>query len=155
MIDFTVEVLDFYPEEPNKKKSCFVGTLKIRIPEMGLTLMGIRVLNIEGSFKYEVPSSKTICHKTHKSVRFPHIAFESKEAKEKFIGLLMAEAPQIMARDAVKYAKNPRKIQDHSQAKKQEIKPAVKLYDKNKIPSFDKEYIDLPPLKSRKKCPSQ
>lgn len=80
-----IEVLEFYPFDENKNNDFIRGTLKIRLPEQGMVIMGIFASRSKGRYFFKLPSRTGADHKTGEKVEYPIVIFEDKEKNKELI----------------------------------------------------------------------
>jgi len=124
---YSVEIIDYYPENLDKKELFFKGTMKIFIPELGIELLNINVYQFEkGDYRFNFHYFKGFHHETKKVVRYPLLSFRDKNSARQIFKTLNKEGVKFME----KYMKEP---------------------IGKKLPPNSGEWITLPSLKSRNK----
>jgi hypothetical protein len=73
-----VEILDFYPIEKNENKGTLTGTLRIKLPDLGIHILGIFVFRKNDFWQFRLPGRSGTHHETGASVRYPFIVFEER-----------------------------------------------------------------------------
>jgi len=130
-----IEVLEFYPFEENKDNGVIKGTLKIRLPDQGMVIMGIFASGSKGRYFFRLPFRTGINHETGERVDYPTVLFEDKEKQKALIeairekGQLFIEARLAdTERPLISSPKPPRAVRQGEEAdekqSRQEAKPA-------------------------------
>src|ERR1700722_5707218 len=76
-----VEIIEFYPLEKNEDKT-LTGTLRVKLPDLGVHILGIYVSKRKDFWYFSLPGTKGIHHETGKNIRYPFIAFEDREKQQ-------------------------------------------------------------------------
>lgn len=71
-----VEIIEFYPMYRNKSKQRIAGTVRVKLPEMGIYLSGVFVSKKRDNWYVSLPEKKGICHKTGKQIAYTTVYFE-------------------------------------------------------------------------------
>jgi hypothetical protein len=87
-----IEIIEFYPVEYCKEKGILTGTLRIKLPDIGIHIMGIYVSKRKDYWHFMLPRQKGVNHQTGESVHYPFIAFEDKERQAQLINAIRQQA---------------------------------------------------------------
>jgi len=120
-----IEIIEFYLKEQNESKGFLNGTMRIKLPEIEIHILGINVVKKKDNWFFELPSRIGFDHLKEKATRYPCFSFEDKEKQRSLI-----EAIKIKGKEFVEAwtAKNG----SHRSFK-----------------TAEKEYVDLPPRQNR------
>lgn len=91
-----VEIIEFYPIECREDKELLTGTLRIRLPDIGIQILGIFVSKNKDSWFFALPGRKGVDHKTGKAVRYPFVSFDSRETQKELIEAIREKAPEFI-----------------------------------------------------------
>jgi hypothetical protein len=83
-----VEIVEFYPSEKNEEKGDFKGTLRIKLPDIGIHILGVLVSQHNGFWFFSLPGRKSRHHKTGEEIRYPFIGFEDREQQKELIAAI-------------------------------------------------------------------
>lgn len=73
-----VEITEFYPIERNEEKGVLTGTLRIKLTDLGIHILGIYVTKRNDSWYFRLPGSKGVDHKTGNEIRYPIFTFDDR-----------------------------------------------------------------------------
>src|ERR1700733_7278405 len=74
-----IEIVEFYPLEWNEVKGLLTGTLRVKLPDLGIHILGIHVSKRKDFWYFNLPGRNGIHHETGEIVRYPFIAFDDRE----------------------------------------------------------------------------
>lgn len=74
-----IEIVEFYPIERNEDKDLLSGTLRVRLCDFGIDILGIFVSKRKDFWYFTLPGQRGIHHETGESIRYPYLAFEDRE----------------------------------------------------------------------------
>jgi hypothetical protein len=74
-----IEIVEFYPLESNEDKGLLTGTIRVKIPEIGIHILGIYVSKRKNFWYFKLPGRKGTHHETGEPILFPFIVFEDQE----------------------------------------------------------------------------
>lgn len=97
-----IELIEFYPLERTEKK--LRGSLRVRLPEIGIDLLGIRVLYSKGRWFFRLPGQKSVHHETGEAVFFPVVSFNDREKHKHLFEALSEQAPAFIEERVGKFA---------------------------------------------------
>lgn len=83
-----IEVIDFYPIERDEDRGILTGTLRVKLPDVGIHILGVYVSKRKDSWIFSLPGRSGVHHQTGQKVRFPAIAFEDKERQRDLIAAI-------------------------------------------------------------------
>jgi hypothetical protein len=121
-----VEVIDFYPLERNEEKGYLSGTLRIKLPDIGIHILGIFVSKTKNRWYFTLPGRKGTHHETGEEVRYPFIVFEDCDKQKELIAAIREEGRTFIERKLLDKANSlifPEKKQQLEEKKNQ--KPAL------------------------------
>jgi hypothetical protein len=154
-----VEVIEFYPISENERKGTLTGTIRIRLPDSGIHILGVIAEKKKNSCSFKIPYKKGFCHKTGADTNFPVLSFEDKERQRLFMeavkekGTEFIEAWLLKSDSREKQPLNELKAREQVEVKETYEKPIEAkgtVYSQKLIPRVKKkEYRDPPPLKKR------
>lgn len=80
-----IEIIEFFPIECDEEKKNLSGTLRVKLVDLGLHILGIYVTKRKNSWFFNLPGKLTNDHKTGKSTRYPYVCFEDCETQKQLI----------------------------------------------------------------------
>ena len=80
-----LEILEFYPLEKNDEKQTLAGTIRIRLIDFEIEILGIYVSKCQDKWYFSLPSRKGTHHETGLPVRYPNIVFTDRDKQRQFI----------------------------------------------------------------------
>jgi len=83
-----IENIEFYPNERNEEKDSLTGTLRIKLPDIGIHILGVFVSKHNGFWFFSLPGRKSKHHETGTDVRYPFIGFENREQQKELIAAI-------------------------------------------------------------------
>lgn len=86
-----IEILEFYPIERNEEKGLLTGTLRIKLPDWRLHILGIHVSKRKDYWHFTLPGR--VNNDAEKPIRFPYVAFEDREKQRQLIDAVRSQAP--------------------------------------------------------------
>ena len=152
-----IEILEFYPLEKNDEKQTLTGTIRIRLIDFEIEILGIYVSKQQDRWYFNLPSRKGTHHETGAPVRYPNFVFTDRDKHRQFIDairekgktfierrLLDVEKPLIFPQ---RQKKELRQSETHkAQNKPTELKETISTAKpKQKV----KEFYDLPPRSAK------
>ena len=93
-----VEIVEFYPLTRNDKKEILTGTLRIKLPDIGIHILGIYVSKKKGFWVFSMPSREVISHETGDKVRYPFVVFDDKEKQKLLMDAIRAKGRAFIER---------------------------------------------------------
>jgi len=93
-----IEIIEFYPIDRDEEKNKFTGTIRIKLPDLGIHILGIWVSKHNGNFYFSMPGRKAPHHETKEIIRYPFISFEDREKNQALIAAIREQAPQFIER---------------------------------------------------------
>lgn len=91
-----IEIVEFYPLEGNESTGFISGTLKIRLSEQGIIIMGVFVSRSKGRYFFSMPGRMGVHHKTGEKIRYPAIVFEDHEKQKELMEAIRNKAPAFI-----------------------------------------------------------
>lgn len=74
-----IEIVEFYPLERNEDKEILTGTLRVKLPDIGIHILGIYISRRKDYWHFSLPGRNGFHHETQQPVRYPFIVFEDRE----------------------------------------------------------------------------
>jgi hypothetical protein len=150
-----VEIVEFYPLSRNEAKGELTGTLRVRLPELGIHILGVFLSKRADAWYFTLPGREAVSHKTGERIRYPFIVFEDRE-KQKALMVSIREHGRSFIERRLTDTENPlifpelRKKQP-DQISKPEIKAPPPAGNKPPAKPTFREYCDLPPRAAAKR----
>lgn len=91
-----VEILEFFPGEYDPGRGILTGTLKIRLPEIGVELLGCFVSKRGDTWFISLPSKKGVHHVTGALVSYPVLVFTDKEKTRELVNAIRSEGRKFV-----------------------------------------------------------
>lgn len=91
-----IEILEFYLIEHNEVKGILRGTLRVKLPDLGIHILGICVNKQKDRWYFSLPGRQAKHHETGQMVRYPFIAFEDKDKQRELIESIREQAPEFI-----------------------------------------------------------
>jgi|GEM_PF-3554396 len=159
-----IEIIEFFPMEYQKEKGILTGTLRIRLSDVGIHIMGIFVNKNKDHWFFVLPGQKGIHHQTGEIVRYPYVAFEEKEQQAQLINAIRQHAPAFIEKRLADTEKplvwsQKQKIEDNKRRTSEKKDYTIEVKQTGNevgriVPSIaNKVWHDPPPRKNmRKNC---
>ena len=80
-----IEIVEFYPIDRNIDRDILTGTLRVKLVDAGIHILGIYVSKIKNRWYFGLPGKKSIHHKTGELIRFTYLVFEDKDQQHALI----------------------------------------------------------------------
>lgn len=128
-----IEILEFYEVSRNDEKKILLGTIRVRLTDLGIDILGIYITRKNKSFYFNMPSRLGKDHVTKKSITYPVFVFSERDNQRKFMNSLIKKGTDY--------------LNDYLNGKNQKNKEDVKK-EINEKPKF-KEFITPPLIKKR------
>ena len=93
-----IEIIEFYPVERDEEKNRITGTIRIKLVDLGIHLLGIWVVRENGRFFFSLPGRNSTHHVTKEIIRYPFISFENKELNKALMAQIHLKAPEFIER---------------------------------------------------------
>lgn len=157
------EVLNFYEIKREDAKQHIVGTLHVRILEIGLDLKGILAFRKKNFWMFRIPRRTAFDRKLGKSVEYGIFLFDTKEKNDKFFDFLHTKGKEFIEACLATTPEETKSVEDAKESpstpsmsigqardkKAKQTQPAAKPSKASssilKIAST--EFVDLPPRK--------
>lgn len=166
-----VQVLEFFAVEQNDSKGLLNGTLKVKLTDFGIIIMGILASKRKNVYFFTLPGHFCNSHLTGQKIRYPYIVFEDpeqqralinsiREAGISFIEALIADPKRSLSfqpsKEAPSIAAKPLNTADENNPtenqEEQKNSLCSKVLTKSQLIKPSKlailEYEDLPPRKT-------
>lgn len=89
-----IEFIEFYPAE--MKEGILNGTLKIKLPDLGIYLLGIFVSRRNDRWFFSLPTRQGVDAKSGELIRYPLFAFEDREKQRLLIQAIRTQGPSFV-----------------------------------------------------------
>jgi hypothetical protein len=89
-----IEFIEFYPIE--MKEGIVNGTLKIRLPDLGIILLGIFVSKRKDRWFFNLPTRQGVDAKSGELIRYPLFAFEDREKQRLLIQAIRTQGSSFV-----------------------------------------------------------
>jgi hypothetical protein len=83
-----IEIAEFYPREYSPESEILIGTLRIRIADLGLEILGCHVSKKKDTWFFSLPNRRGVCHKTGKPIHYPIFSFVNRNMNEDLLDAL-------------------------------------------------------------------
>ena len=80
-----IEIIEFYLKEQNESKGFLNGTMRIKLPEIAIHILGINVVKKKDNWFFELPSRIGFDHVTGNSIKYPCFSFSNKEKQRSLV----------------------------------------------------------------------
>ena len=74
-----IEVIEFYPLDRDEDRDILTGTLRIKLIDLGIHILGVFVSKRKDSWYFAIPGRNAIHYKTGEPLRYPCIVFDDRE----------------------------------------------------------------------------
>jgi len=91
-----IEIVEFFPVKRDDKKNLLQGTMRLRLPEIGINILGVNYSQNKKSIFFTLPGKWGFNKTTKKDVRYPIFSFSDKETQDKFIKTLRSEGKKFI-----------------------------------------------------------
>lgn len=89
-----IEVLEFYPLK--KDDRMLTGTLRIKLPDLGIHILGIYVTRKKDAWFFNLPGKQATDLETGAKVYYPCIAFEDRNQQKELMSAIRQKAPTFI-----------------------------------------------------------
>jgi hypothetical protein len=80
-----IDILEFYPLEKDEERGFLSGTLRIKLPDIGIHILGVFVQKRKHYWHFQIPGRQAFNYETGKETWFPFIVFEDREKQKELI----------------------------------------------------------------------
>lgn len=91
-----IEIVEFYPIERNEAKGLLNGTLRIKLPDIGIHILGIFVSKRKGSWFFSLPGRQGFDQKAEKKIRYPFVVFENRDQQKELMTAIREKMPAFI-----------------------------------------------------------
>ena len=91
-----LEIVEFYPTERHDAKEFLNGTMRIKLPDLGIHILGVFLTKKKTRYYFNMPAKIGLDPKSKEKIRYPVFVFDDKEKQKQFI-----EAVQIKGRNFI------------------------------------------------------
>jgi len=152
-----IEIIEFYLKEQNESKGFLNGTMRIKLPEIAIHILGINVVKKKDYWFFELPSRIGFDHLKEKATRYPCFSFEDKEKQRSLIEAIKMKGKEFIEAWTAKQGSHRSSKSAEKQDTQGNTLRACESSPRNnktasirKLPDVaKKEYVDLPPRQNR------
>ena len=142
-----IEVMEFYPNNDKKIDPLIIGSLKIKLIESGIYLLGINVIKNKKFWFFNMPGRFGFHHETGIRIRYPFFCFDDRDKQVKLISEIREKGRAFVEKWL--YENSP-----IIPIKPKHKKPKPKIVEREKISLEPKKpamkvYVDPPPMKKK------
>ena len=101
-----IEIIEFYPIERNKEKDILTGTLRVKLPDIGIHILGIYVSKRKDCWFFVMPGKRAIHHQTGELIRFIFLVFDDKDRQRELMDAVRKHG-QAFIENRLADTKNP------------------------------------------------
>lgn len=145
-----IEIVEFYPIARDEEKDHLFGTLRVKIPTLGIDLLGITVVKKKGYWNVSLPGKTG--QETGKPVWYPLISLENREEHQTLVRELREKGIEFVQKKLADtehpliFPQNNQRFQQHSQAQEANKpvsmpQPSIKRGNQCKAPSIQKKPV--------------
>jgi hypothetical protein len=80
-----IEVIEFFGISRDEDRGILTGTLRIRLPDIGIHILGVYVSRRKDSWFFSLPGRNENHHETGDPIRYPFVVFEDRERQRELI----------------------------------------------------------------------
>lgn len=91
-----VELVEFYRIEHNENKGILTGTLRIKLPDIGIQILGVYACRRRNSWFFSLPGRHGVDHKTGESIRYNCIVFDDRDKQRQLISAIREQGPPFI-----------------------------------------------------------
>ena len=91
-----IEFVEFYLRHRNIKRQHVSGTVRVNLPDIGLSFLGIYVSKTKDFWYIDLPSGRGDDPVTGEDVRYPYVSFSDKERQKEFMEALREQVPNFV-----------------------------------------------------------
>jgi hypothetical protein len=113
-----IEVIEFFPIEIDQGIGFISGTLRIKLIDLGIHVLGIHVTKRKNSWFFNLPGRVANDHRTGKPIRYPYICFEDREMQRQLIDAIREKGRAFIEK---RLSENP--LTFHQKVKEDEVNP--------------------------------
>jgi hypothetical protein len=127
----TIEIIDFFPQEKDDTKQILTGSMRVRIVNLGIHILGITVQKNKNGWYFFLPGRTAISHKTGNNIRYPFITFDDRELHHELMNQIR-EKGQAYIEKRLEDAENPLKF----------LECSVKDKSRSKLPEQNERLVE-------------
>lgn len=127
-----IEIVEFFPISIDQAKETLSGTLKIKLVDFGINILGIFVTKKKNAWFFSLPGRTALDRETGQEIRFPFVAFEDREKHKELIaeirnkGRIFIESKFSDSNSLILHQNEGIKTEDSKTFKTSDTAPAVK-----------------------------
>ena len=91
-----IEIIEFFPIELNKEKETLTGTLRVKLTDLGIHILGIFVSKRKDCWYFGLPGKKSIHHKTGELIRFTFLVFDDKDRQRELMDAIRQQGQDFI-----------------------------------------------------------
>ncbi len=153
-----IEILEFYPIERNEANGFLSGTLRIRLLDLGVDILGVYAVRNKNGYFFNLPRGKSIHHETGGVCFYPFLSFNDKEKQRMIMQEIKVKGQKFIEKrlasgDSIVFPGKPsfNKSQSSTPRTKEIVREAKEIVTDNKpkpVSSIaNKVWVDPPPRK--------
>ncbi|MCE5318403.1 MAG: hypothetical protein LLG04_13720 [Parachlamydia sp.] len=96
-----LEIIEFYPLQLDKEKGNVTGTLRVKLSDYGIDILGIFVSKRKDYWYFALPGRVGTHHETGEKVRYPFIVFEDRGQHSQLMEIIRKNAPLFIEKRLV------------------------------------------------------
>lgn len=119
-----LEILEFYPLSQDKERDVLTGTMRVKLSDFGIHILGIFVSKRKSNWYFTMPGRNATHHETGERVRYPFIVFEDRVQHSQLMDIIRVQGPLFIEK-RLKDKENPLLFpsDDSTQLARQQTKP--------------------------------
>lgn len=91
-----IEIVEFYPVDIYPESQGLTGSLRVRLPDLGVELLGCFVSKRGDTWFISLPSKKGVHHVTGALVSYPVLVFTDKEKTRELVNAIRSEGRKFV-----------------------------------------------------------
>jgi hypothetical protein len=118
-----IEIVEFYPMEHDERKEFLNGTLRVKLLDIGIHILGIYVSKKKDFWFFNLPGKLATHHETGESVRYPFIVFEDLDKQKDLITAIREQGRAFIEKRLVD-VENPLVFPQKSKIPSKQVQPS-------------------------------
>lgn len=91
-----IQILDCFAIARDDEKGLMTGSLKVKLPDLGIHILGVYFSKRKDTWYFKVPFRKGIHHETGEEVTYPLLVFEERKKQREFINALRVKGREFV-----------------------------------------------------------
>lgn len=96
-----VKFVEFYPISGDESVDVFTGTIRVKLPDLSLDILGIFVSKKKNTWFFGLPGRQGIDAKSGEKIRYPFIVFEDREQQKALLSAIRERAPAFIEKRTI------------------------------------------------------